>query len=98
MTDAAQKALKMAGLDCKDVDCLIPHQANIRIIDATIKRIGIPKNKIFLNIEKYGNMSAASTAVGLAEAIISKRLKKDNVVVLVAFGSGLTWGACVIKC
>lgn len=98
MTDAAQKALKMAGLKCQDVDCLIPHQANIRIIDATARRIGLPREKIFLNIEKYGNMSAASTAVGLAEAIKEHRVKKGDNIVLVAFGSGLTWGAAVIQC
>ncbi|MFH1778358.1 MAG: beta-ketoacyl-ACP synthase III [Candidatus Omnitrophota bacterium] len=98
MTSAAEKARKLAGVKKEDIDCVIPHQANIRIINATAKRLGIPREKIFFNIEKYGNMSAASVVVGLYEAIKTKRIKKGNNVILVAFGSGLTWGACVIKC
>ena len=97
MAEAANKALEKVGIDCKDVACLIPHQANIRIIEAVAKRIELPIEKIYLNIEKYGNMSSASTAVGFCEAIEQGRVKKGDIVVLVAFGAGLTWGACVIK-
>lgn len=97
MAEAAQVALKQAGLDCSDVDLVIPHQANVRIIAAVAKRIGLPLNKIYLNIEKYGNMSSASTATALCEAVRKGRIKKGDIVLLDAFGAGLVWGACVIK-
>jgi len=97
MADAANKAITKAGLLCSDIDLLIPHQANIRILLAVAKKMGLPEEKIFLNIEKYGNMSAASTAVALAEASNEQRIQKGNDVVLVAFGAGLTYGAVVIK-
>jgi len=97
MANAANKALERAGVDCKDVACLIPHQANMRIIEAMAKRIGLPLERLYLNIEKYGNMSSASTAVGFCEAVKEGRVKKGDIVVLVAFGAGLTWGACVLK-
>ena len=98
MADAGEKAAKKAGLDSpKEIDCVIPHQANIRILNAVAKRIGIPEEKIFLNIERYGNMSSASTAVALAEAVEQKRIKKGDIVLLDAFGSGLVWGAVIIK-
>jgi 3-oxoacyl-[acyl-carrier-protein] synthase-3 len=97
MADAANKAITKAGLLCSDIDLLIPHQANIRILMAVAKKMGLPKEKIFLNIEKYGNMSSASTAVALAEANKEHRIKKGDNVALVAFGAGLTYGAVVIK-
>ena len=97
MTDAAQVALKQAGLECKDIDLVIPHQANIRIILAMAKRLGLPEDKVYLNIEKYGNMSSASTATALCEAVREGRIKKGDIVLLDAFGAGLVWGACLIK-
>jgi 3-oxoacyl-[acyl-carrier-protein] synthase III len=97
MADAANKAVTKAGLLCSDIDLLIPHQANIRILMAVAKRLGLVEEKIFFNIAKYGNMSAASTAVALAEASKEHRIKKGDNVVLVAFGAGLTYGAVVIK-
>jgi len=97
MTDAAQIALKQAGLKCSDVDLVIPHQANVRIIMAMAKRLGLPREKIFLNIEKYGNMSSASTAIALCEAVKAGRIKKGDIVLLDAFGAGLVWGACLLK-
>lgn len=97
MADAALKALEQAGLSCQDVDCFIPHQANARIIYATAKKLGLSKDKIFMNIEKYGNMSAASSAVALCEAVKSGRIKKGDIVLLDTFGAGLAWGSCVIK-
>lgn len=97
MAEAARRALAQAGLSCQDIDCFIPHQANARIIMATAKRLGLDTDKIFMNIEKYGNMSAASTAVALCEAVKSGRIKKGDIVVLDTFGAGLAWGACVIK-
>ena len=97
MADAANKAITKAGLLCSEIDLLIPHQANIRILMAVAKKMGLPEEKIFLNIEKYGNMSSASTAVALAEANKEHRIKKGDNVALVAFGAGLTYGAVVIK-
>lgn len=97
LAEAANKALKLAGLTCKDIDCFIPHQANERIILAAAKRLGLDKNKIFMNIGKYGNMSSASTATALCEAVKSGKVKKGDIVVLDVFGAGLVWGACVIK-
>lgn len=97
MTAAAQVALKKAKLKCKDVDLVIPHQANVRIIMAMAKRLGLVADKIYLNIERYGNMSSASTAVALCNAVKEGRIKKGDIVLLDAFGAGLVWGACVIK-
>jgi 3-oxoacyl-[acyl-carrier-protein] synthase-3 len=97
MAEAAQQTLKQAGLQCKDLDLVIPHQANKRIIMAMAKKMGLPREKIYLNIEKYGNMSSASTATALCEAIKEGRIKKGDIVLLDAFGAGLVWGACIIK-
>ncbi len=97
MAEAAQTALKRAGLECKDIDLVIPHQANIRIIMAMAKKLGLSWDKVYLNIEKYGNMSSASTATALCEAVREGRIKKGDIVLLDAFGAGLVWGACVIK-
>ena len=87
----------MSGLRCSDVDLVIPHQANVRILWAVAKKMNLPKEKIYLNIDRYGNMSAASTAVALAEAQEIGRLKKGDIIILDAFGAGLTWGAIVIE-
>lgn len=98
MTDAGERAAKRAGLKSPDeIDCVIPHQANIRILNAVAKKIGIPQERIYLNIDRYGNMSSASTAVALAEAAQTKKIKKGDIILLDAFGSGLVWGAVVIK-
>lgn len=96
MSEAADKALRQIGLSWKDADILIPHQANMRILLAVAKKTGLLPEKIYFNIEKYGNMSSASTAVALCEAVESGRIKKGNVVVLDAFGAGLVWGAMVV--
>lgn len=98
MAEAGERAAKIAGLNSpQEIDCVIPHQANIRILNAMAKKIGIAKDKIYLNIERYGNMSSASTAVALAEAVLTKRVKKGDIILLDAFGSGLVWGAIIIK-
>ncbi len=97
MINAAEKALEKRGLTSQDIDLLIPHQANLRIINAIAKRMNLPKEKIFLNVHKYGNMSAATTAIGLDEAVKEKRIKRGDTVELVAFGAGFTSGACVIR-
>ncbi|MBI3999128.1 MAG: ketoacyl-ACP synthase III [Candidatus Omnitrophica bacterium] len=97
MSDAIVEVTKRAGIKIEEIDCLIPHQANLRILSAVSERTGIPLEKIFINLDRYGNMSAASTAVALCEAAKEGRLKKNSNVVLVAFGSGLTWAACAIR-
>lgn len=97
MTMAAQKVLEQAGLTFRDVDLIVPHQANSRIIMAVAKKLGIPEDRIYLNIEKYGNMSSASTVTALVEAVKEGRVKKGDIILLDAFGAGLVWGASVIK-
>lgn len=97
MVKAAHKALKDAKLRSTDVDLLIPHQANMRIINAVAKRLKIPLDKVYINISRYGNMSSASSAVALCEAWEEGRIKKDDIVVLDAFGGGLVWGSCAVR-
>lgn len=97
MGEAAAKALANAGLSTEDIDCLIPHQANIRIIQSAAKRLKVPMDKVMVNVEQYGNTSAASIPIALDEAVRCGRLKKDDKIVLVGFGAGLTWAACVLK-
>ena len=98
MAEAAMNATEPLGLKGEDIDLVIPHQANIRILNAVAKRMGIdPAKKLYLNINKYGNMSAASSAVALCEAVEEGRVKKGDIILLDAFGAGLTWGAIVIK-
>lgn len=97
MAEAVEEALKKANMKISDIDCVVPHQANDRIISAVAKKLEIPKEKIFINIQKYGNMSAASIAVALYEAVEEGRIKKGSNVLLVAFGAGLVSGANVVK-
>lgn len=97
MGEAAVKALENSGLSNSDVDCLIPHQANIRIIQSAAKRLKLPMEKVIVNVDKYGNTSAASIPIALNEAVDSGKIKNGDVVVLVGFGAGLTWASCVIK-
>lgn len=97
MSDAAHAAIEKAGLRPEQITCVVPHQANIRIIEAVVKKAGIPLEKVYLNVDRYGNMSAASTIVALCEAVRDGRVKKGDYVLLVVFGAGLTWGACVLQ-
>ncbi|OLS02073.1 beta-ketoacyl-ACP synthase III [Tissierella creatinophila] len=97
MEKASNDVLKKAGLTSKDIDLLVPHQANIRIIDAALKKLDLEKEKVFVNLEKYGNTSAASIPVALDEALDQKRIRKGDNLLLVAFGAGLTWGGVVLK-
>lgn len=97
MSDAACRALKQCDLGVEDIDCFIPHQANMRILDAVARKMKLPLEKIFFNVAQYGNMSSASTAVALCEAYQRGRIKEGGVVVLDAFGAGLVWGSCVIE-
>ncbi len=97
MVMAAEKVLAQCNLSSKDVDWLVPHQANIRIIKAVAERLNIPLSKVYINIDRYGNMSSASTAIALCEVAKSGKVKKGDIVVVVSFGSGLAWSACVIR-
>ena len=97
MAHAVEIAIKKAGMKLSDIDCIVPHQANDRIISAVAKKLNVPKEKIFINIDRYGNMSAASIAVALCEAVQKKQIKKGSNVVLVAFGAGLVSAASVVK-
>ncbi|WP_027340537.1 beta-ketoacyl-ACP synthase III [Halonatronum saccharophilum] len=94
---AANEALEIAGLDDSDIDYLVPHQANIRIIDAAAKRLDLQKEQVYVNLDKYGNTSAASIPLALDGAVKSGDIKEGDIVVLVGFGAGLTWGATVIE-
>ncbi|HUP88805.1 MAG TPA: beta-ketoacyl-ACP synthase III [Longimicrobiales bacterium] len=97
MAEAADQALIRAGMTGDDIDILIPHQANIRIIEATAKYAKIPMEKVFVNVDKYGNMSSATVPVALDEAIEQGRVKKGDNVLMVAFGAGFTWGSAVVR-
>ncbi len=97
MVEAAKKALEIAGVNSRDLKLIIPHQANLRIIDSVAKRLDIQENATFVNVQKYGNMSSATTIIALDEAQREGRIQRGDLVELVAFGAGLTWGASVIR-
>jgi 3-oxoacyl-[acyl-carrier-protein] synthase III len=97
MAEAADQALLRAGLTGDDIDLLIPHQANMRIIEATAKYAGIPMEKVFVNVDRYGNMSSATLPVALDEALECGRIKPGDYVLMVAFGAGFTWAASVLQ-
>lgn len=97
MSEAAGEAMKRAGITLEDVHCIIPHQANIRIIQAIAERLGVGLDRFHNNLERVGNMSAASIPVALDEACRIGRVKQGDVLLFVAFGGGFTWGASVLK-
>ena len=97
MADACDQALQRAGLRPEDIDLLIPHQANIRIIESTAKHAGMPMEKVFVNVDRFGNTSAASVAIALDEAVRTGRLAPGMTVLLVAFGAGFTWASMVVR-
>src|SRR5688500_659908 len=97
MAEAADQALMRAGLTADDIDILIPHQANIRIIEATAKYAKIPMEKVFVNVDRYGNMSSATVPVALDEAVQQGRVKRGDNILMVAFGAGFTWGSSVLR-
>jgi 3-oxoacyl-[acyl-carrier-protein] synthase-3 len=97
MAEAADQALIRAGLTSDDIDLLIPHQANIRIIEATARYAKIPMDKVYVNVDRYGNMSSATVPIALDEAIEQGRVKQGDKILLVAFGAGFTWASAVIR-
>jgi 3-oxoacyl-[acyl-carrier-protein] synthase-3 len=97
MGNATLKVIEDAGLTSSDISLVVPHQANIRIVEALAKRLKIDMEKVFLNIEKYGNTSAASVPLALDQANRGGRIKTGDYIVMVAFGGGLTWGASLVR-
>jgi len=97
MCTAAKEALRRCELDIAKIKCVIPHQANQRIIDAVGKRLGVAPEQMFINLDRYGNTSAAAVAIALDEAVASGKIQRGDLVLLIVFGAGLTWGAAVIE-
>lgn len=89
--------LSKAGLGKEDVDFLVPHQANIRIMEASRERLELPREKMSVNVNKYGNTSAASIPIALVEEVEQGKIKDGDVIVLVGFGAGLVWGSLAIR-
>lgn len=97
MCDSALKAVEMAGLTIDDISLVVPHQANVRIIDAVARRLEIPMDRVIVNLDRYGNTSAASVPIALYEAVQQGRVSAGDNLLLTAFGGGLTWGSSVIR-
>jgi 3-oxoacyl-[acyl-carrier-protein] synthase-3 len=97
LTEVANIALKANNMTAQDVDLFIPHQANIRILDATAKRIGFKENQVYINVDRYGNTSAATIPLALDEANRAGRLKPGDILLLDAFGGGFTWAAAMLR-
>ena len=97
LVESSKQVVKAAGLEIADIDLFIPHQSNQRITQAAMKALGLPSERVFVNLDRYGNLSAASAMVALCEAVEQGRLKAGDLVTLVAFGAGLSWGATVLR-
>ena len=95
--DCAERILKRNGVTAADVSLFIPHQANLRIIEAAAKRVGLPMERVLVNVDRYGNTGAASVFVALEEALVAGRVKRGDLVLVAAFGGGFAWGACLIR-
>lgn len=97
MAEACDEALKRAGVTAEEIDVMVPHQANVRIIEATAKHAGMPMDKVIVNLDRYGNTSSASIPLALVEAEAAGRIKPGSLLLLVAFGAGFTWGSSVVR-
>jgi 3-oxoacyl-[acyl-carrier-protein] synthase-3 len=97
MTSATEEVLERAGLTLNDIDVIVPHQANLRIIDAAMRNLKLPPERVIVNIERYGNTSTASIPIAMVEAVEEGRIKANDRIVLVGFGGGLTWGALLME-
>jgi 3-oxoacyl-[acyl-carrier-protein] synthase-3 len=97
MKNSANLVIERAGLEPDDIAVVIPHQANLRIIDAIASRLAVPNDRVFVNLHKYGNTSAAAIAIALDEAHREGKMKRGDKIVMVAFGAGLTWAAAAIE-
>jgi 3-oxoacyl-[acyl-carrier-protein] synthase-3 len=96
-TESSSTLLTRHGFTAADVDLFVPHQANLRIIEAAAKRLSLPMEKVFVNLDRYGNTGAASVYVALEEAVGGGRLKPGDLVLMAAFGGGVTWGAALYR-
>lgn len=97
MGDACERVLERTGFKASDISLFVPHQANLRIIESAAKRLELPEEKVFINVQKYGNTSGGSIPIALSEAAEQGRLKKGDLVMTVGFGAGLVWGANLIR-
>ena len=97
MGEASNNAVAKANLTADDVDMFVPHQANIRIMESARERLGIPKEKMSVSVDRFGNTSAASIPLSIGQELENGRIKDDDVLVLVGFGGGLTWGAVTLR-
>jgi 3-oxoacyl-[acyl-carrier-protein] synthase-3 len=97
MQDLIVETLRDAGLNAADVALLVPHQSNLRIIESAIERLGFPPEKVVINIDRYGNTSAASVAIALHESRVKGLARPGDLVLLAAFGAGLTWGSVLLR-
>ncbi len=97
MAKACDQALAKAGVGAEQIDLLVPHQANLRIIEATAKHANVPMSKVMVNVDRYGNTSAASIQLAIDQAVTEGRIKPGSLLLLVTFGAGFTWGAAVVR-
>ena len=97
LADVANEVCQTAGLQTQDIDWLIPHQANIRIIEATGKKLGVDRNKVIVTVDRHGNTSAASVPLALDEAVRDGRIQRGHKVLLEGVGGGFTWGAALLE-
>jgi 3-oxoacyl-[acyl-carrier-protein] synthase III len=97
MADVTFQVAQRAGIRLDDIELIVPHQANLRIINAVAQRLGLPAEKVFINVDRYGNTSAASVPIALDEALERDRIRQHDLVMLNACGGGLTWGANLIR-
>jgi 3-oxoacyl-[acyl-carrier-protein] synthase-3 len=97
LEDVVQEALEHNKIKAEDIDLLVPHQANLRIIQAMAQRLNMPMEKVVVTIDKYGNTSAASIPMALDEAVRDGRIKENNLILLEAFGGGLTWASALLR-
>jgi 3-oxoacyl-[acyl-carrier-protein] synthase-3 len=97
MADVTQQVAERAGVRLEDIELIVPHQANLRILNAVAQRLGLPPEKVFTNVDRYGNTSAASVPIALDEALESNRIRDNDLIMLNACGGGLTWGANLVR-
>src|SRR5205085_9266367 len=97
IAESANATLERAGFTARDVDWFVPHQANLRIIDTAAKKLGVPRERTVVNIDRYGNTSAASIPLALAEATDDGRIKEGDLVLLSGFGAGMTWASALLR-
>ncbi|HEV8585683.1 MAG TPA: beta-ketoacyl-ACP synthase III [Methylomirabilota bacterium] len=95
--ECTERILTRNGFSAKDVSLFIPHQANLRIIEAAVKRVSLPMDRVYVNVDRYGNTGAASVYVALEEALAAGRIKKGDLILMAAFGGGFAWGACLLR-